>query len=51
MVHRMFPINGKGEKSAISFHISKSGSSTEEALDREMEGKPQEISVKIVVTV
>lgn len=51
MVHIMsFPSLAK-EKCTISSHISKSGSSTIEALDREMERKSHEISVIIVVTV
>lgn len=51
MVHKIsFPSLAKG-KCTISSHISKSGSSTIEAMDREMERKSREISVIIVVTV
>lgn len=52
MVHILsFPsLVGQGG-STISSHTSKSGSSTEAALNREMERKSREISVIIVVKV
>lgn len=45
MVPIIFPIFGRGVKSSISSHISKSGSSTKAALDREIGRKSREISV------
>ena len=43
-----FPIFGRGKKSTVPSHISKSGNSTKEALDREMGRKSHEISVIVV---